>query len=103
MRAQMTHRQGIIQADAIPGGGLENRRHRPAIPATGKSRNEGEYSSGIQQPRYMQADADGRIRMHDLLKQLIRTRLPVTTDQKVRDSSPSERAPYPQVRAIFSE
>ena len=30
------------------------------------------YSSGVQQPRYMQADVDGRIRMRELLKQLIR-------------------------------
>ena len=40
----------------------------------------------------MQADADGRIWMRDLLKRLIRNLLPVTTDQKVGGSSPSERA-----------
>jgi hypothetical protein len=39
------------------------------------------YSSGVQQPWYIQVDADGRTGIGDLLKQLIRARLPVATDQ----------------------
>ena len=50
------------------------------------------YSSRVQQPWCMQGDAGGRIGTSDLLKQLVRLRLPVTTDQKVGGSSPSERA-----------
>ncbi len=53
------------------------------------------YSSRVQQPWCMQADAGGRTRTSNLLKQLVRRRLPVATDQKVGGSSPSERAtPY---------
>jgi hypothetical protein len=51
-----------------------------------------EYSSRVQQPWCMQGDAGGRIGTGDLLKQLVTLRLPVTTDQKVGGSSPSERA-----------
>jgi len=40
----------------------------------------------------MQVDADGRVGIGDLLKQLVRLRVPVATDQKVGGSSPSERA-----------
>ena len=50
------------------------------------------YSSGVQQPWYIQVDAGGRIGTSDLLKQLVRLCVPVTTDQKVGGSSPSERA-----------
>jgi hypothetical protein len=40
------------------------------------------YSIRVQQPWYIQVDAGGRIGMSDLLKQLVRLRVPVTTDQK---------------------
>jgi hypothetical protein len=43
----------------------------------------------MREPWYTQANAGGRIRMRDLLNQLARKRLPVTTDQKV---GASERA-----------
>ena len=52
----------------------------------------GVYSSRVQQPWCMQGDAGGRMGTSDLLKQLVRMRLPVATDQKVGGSSPSERA-----------
>ena len=68
----------------------------PGSLGTGRARQRrfgpGEYSSEVQQPWYMQVDAGGRTRMGDLPKYLIRVRLPVTTDQKVGGSSPSERA-----------
>ena len=41
------------------------------------------YSSGVQQPWYIRVDAGGRIGTSDLVKQLVRLRLPVATDQKV--------------------
>jgi hypothetical protein len=50
------------------------------------------YSSEVQQPWRIQVDAGGRVGTSDLLKQLVRRRLPVATDQKVGGSSPSERA-----------
>ena len=50
-------------------------------------------------------DAGGRIGTSDLLKRLIRMRLPVATDQKVGGSSPSERAqvrgPLPDPEGAF--
>jgi hypothetical protein len=67
----------------------------PVSLGTGRARQRrfgpGEYSSEVQQPWYMQVDAGGRTRMGDLPKYLIRVRLPVTTDQEVGGSSPSER------------
>jgi hypothetical protein len=54
------------------------------------------YSSGVQQPLYIRVDADGRIRMRDLLKRLIRTCLPVTTDQKVQVSPSTQLGRMPR-------
>ena len=45
------------------------------------------YSSRVQQPWYIQGDADGHIGTSDLLKQLVRRRLPVATDQMVPAAS----------------
>ena len=50
------------------------------------------YSSQVQQPWYIQVDAGGRIGTSDLVKQLVRLRLPVATDQKVRVQSASAGA-----------
>ena len=47
------------------------------------------YSSRVQQPWCIRADAGGRIGMSDLLKQLVRMRLPVATDLKVGPGCPS--------------
>jgi hypothetical protein len=47
------------------------------------SKEEGGYSSGVQQPWCIQADGDGRAGTSDVLKQLVGRRLPVATDQKV--------------------
>jgi hypothetical protein len=45
MRAQTSPEIRMRAAQGLAGGGLENRRHRPAIPATGKSRTAAEYSN----------------------------------------------------------
>jgi len=39
------------------------------------------YSSQVQQPWRIQADAGGRAGMSDLLKQLVRRRMPVATSE----------------------
>ena len=49
--------------------------HRPPHPG-----QRWGYSSGVQQPWYMQVDAGGRIGTGDLLKQLVRLLSPVATD-----------------------
>ena len=57
-------------------------REPRAGPGGALTRQEGAHSGQVQQPWYIQVDAGGRIGTSDLLKQLVRVRLPVTTDHK---------------------
>ena len=52
------------------------------------------YSSGVQQPWCIRVDAGGRIGTSDLLKRLVRLRLPLATDLKVGVRVPPS-APHP--------
>lgn len=52
------------------------------------------YSSRVQQRGYIHVDAGGCIGTSDLLKQLIRMRLPLATDQKVQVSPSPQLALY---------
>jgi hypothetical protein len=63
--------------------GLERSVNLLSIVGSRGAGRYGIYSSRVQQPWCIQVDAGGRVGMSDLLKQLIRTRLPVATDQKV--------------------